>query len=622
MKVIHYTAVLDGVYNMRKNIFFKQQRGGMLVELMMSLAIAAIMIPFLFRYQQNTVERARNIAVTKQMETVQSALEKYIIQNRALYTGHSGNHTWSDVHLCNLIDAHFLPNDFSNDCPSCGYGCNARKGDETDFGTYSLRVLKNQDVLQGVVLLDNEDTRLRTREIVNLGGGKIGYVEENDKVRGGFNVFLRPTSSMGLSGAKNGLVGTTKTFRGNNEYLWRVKSSKESDATMQSPLNLDGHDIVNVNNAYVVRAVFNTELNAVSIIVSNVLSFLDRPTFNLGSFSFLSEEATIRGLLISTGTLIIENTLHITGNQYSGFENLVSSGAVDTKYLSDLQNLEIGSSDKPTNFEFKQNLSTAIMDVEAGRKIQIRSEGSTDKSAGITPRLSIANKIEPSPESTTNKHYWKAKEHKVYLPNIALTNLPTALEYVYEKTHTENGDVANPDADRYRGDAKFGLFSDRFLFEGSDKVSKTTPFLNVLGINLCKIKKAIEAKYYCLETGHWTHSICRDYVLQKKTDEAWFKDCKPGYSGGQTDWSSFDSEEPDNPDNPDNPWVTPDNPGVVDVPVDPTPDDKGDGNDNQEPGIGSDIGGAVDKTEEEKKKEEEERQNQQQPGATYHIRSL
>ena len=78
-----------------KKFLFNQQRGGMLVELMMTLAISAIIIPFIFRYQQNAVERARNIAVTKQMETVQSALEKYIIQNRSTYINHSGNNTWS-----------------------------------------------------------------------------------------------------------------------------------------------------------------------------------------------------------------------------------------------------------------------------------------------------------------------------------------------------------------------------------------------------------------------------------------------------------------------------------------------------------------------------------------------
>jgi len=56
------------------NHFFgrNNQHGGMLVELMMTIALAAIIIPFVFRYQQTAVNRARNIAITKQMSNVHS----------------------------------------------------------------------------------------------------------------------------------------------------------------------------------------------------------------------------------------------------------------------------------------------------------------------------------------------------------------------------------------------------------------------------------------------------------------------------------------------------------------------------------------------------------------------
>ena len=68
----------------RKYLFFyrNSQSGGMLMELMMSIALAAIIIPFVFRYQQTFVERARNISVAKQMEIVQKSLERYIVQNK------------------------------------------------------------------------------------------------------------------------------------------------------------------------------------------------------------------------------------------------------------------------------------------------------------------------------------------------------------------------------------------------------------------------------------------------------------------------------------------------------------------------------------------------------------
>ena len=67
----------------KHNIFYRNgQRGGMLVELMMTIALAAIIIPFVFRYQETAVSRARNVAITRQMENVQSALERYIVENK------------------------------------------------------------------------------------------------------------------------------------------------------------------------------------------------------------------------------------------------------------------------------------------------------------------------------------------------------------------------------------------------------------------------------------------------------------------------------------------------------------------------------------------------------------
>ena len=69
---------------MKRNSFLYRyrQRGGMLVELIMTIALAAIIIPFVFKYQQSAVLRARNVAIKKQMEDVQQSLERYIIENK------------------------------------------------------------------------------------------------------------------------------------------------------------------------------------------------------------------------------------------------------------------------------------------------------------------------------------------------------------------------------------------------------------------------------------------------------------------------------------------------------------------------------------------------------------
>ena len=171
----------------KKHLFFNRenQKGGMLIELMMSIALAAIIIPFVFRYQQISVSRARNIAVVKQMENVQSALERYIVENKINLMKPTGKNI-TRIEIDDLVDyglPEYIAQTYSND--------------------YQLRILKsadksNKSILQGIVILSNSDiTPLRTREIVNLGGGKFGFVEGNSTY-GGFGAYRINASDFGV----------------------------------------------------------------------------------------------------------------------------------------------------------------------------------------------------------------------------------------------------------------------------------------------------------------------------------------------------------------------------------------------------------------------------------------
>ena len=113
----------------KKCSFFKfnNQHGGMLVELMMTIALAAIIIPFVFRYQQTAVNRAKNVAITRQMENVQTALERYIIENKTELMKPTGRNI-SRVKISKLID-YGLPEYIA----------------QTYENNYQLRVLKSVD---------------------------------------------------------------------------------------------------------------------------------------------------------------------------------------------------------------------------------------------------------------------------------------------------------------------------------------------------------------------------------------------------------------------------------------------------------------------------------------------
>ena len=233
----------------KQKIFFynNQQHGGMLLELMLVIAISTILIPFIFRYQQNTIERARNIEIVKKMDIVQRALEKCIDANKIVLMQPVNDIIYNSDQQTECV---VLKNSSSQGLIRYGLDENFATDYQND---YVLRVLKTSDsqgkaVLQGVVLLNNNNiTALRTREIVDIGGGKLGYTK-NNVVYGGYNAFTANAEDLGLE-EQSGIVEMTTTFRGqaNSPYLWRINNGNESDATMLTDLNINGHDVINID---------------------------------------------------------------------------------------------------------------------------------------------------------------------------------------------------------------------------------------------------------------------------------------------------------------------------------------------------------------------------------------
>ena len=360
----------------KKHFYRNLQRGGMLVELMMTIALAAIIIPFVFRYQQTAVNRARNVAITKQMENVQSALERYIVENKtALMTPMGKNIT--RVKIEDLVEyglADYIAENYADD--------------------YQLRILKtadknNKSVLQGIIILSNNDiTPLRTREIVNLGGGRIGFVE-GDVTYGGFGAFHASTDEFGIKGEK-GLVGLTSTTRGYNVYLWRLPSENESDATMLSPLNLDGHDITKVKFFDANRAQFEEKLK-VSELTSSSLTFSNRTTINA---IFSTNTAFVNGAFTSDS-----RTLNVGGTL-----TLVDSGKFSNFYTNDLyvNTLTLsGFTISPTPGKSSTLQVIGDMDLILGHvSAAYVSVGYT---GSVTPKLGITGKIQDPKDSS---FYW------------------------------------------------------------------------------------------------------------------------------------------------------------------------------------------------------------------------
>ncbi|MBQ6110314.1 MAG: hypothetical protein IJL05_02955 [Alphaproteobacteria bacterium] len=363
-------------------LMYNNQHGGMLVELIMSISLAAIIIPFIFRYQQNAVVRARDVAVTKQMESVQNALERYIIENKTVLMQPVGKSIYR-IKLDDLTE-YGLPD----------YMAEKFKED------YQLRILKSSDknnksTLQGIVILNNEKiTPLRTREIVNLGGGKYGFIE-SDITYGGFGAFHANVADFGVSNTK-GIVGTTSVKRGNTEYLWRLPSDKKSDATMLSSLNLDGHDIINIRFLDANKAQFDEKLIAGKI-ATNSLVFTNRATLDS---IFAANNSVVNGALTSDAKQI----------DVSGTVSLADSGKFSSFYTNDLyvNNLNLnGFSVKSVTG--KDSILKIIGDMDLILGHVNATYVSVGYTGSVTPQLSISDKIQDAKDSS---YYWDIKGKK------------------------------------------------------------------------------------------------------------------------------------------------------------------------------------------------------------------
>lgn len=368
----------------KKWSFFNRntQHGGMLVELMMTIALAAIIIPFVFRYQQTAVIRARNVAITKQMENVQTALERYIIENKSELMRPTGKNI-SRVKIADLVDyglPEYIAENYQDD--------------------YQLRVLKTADsndksVLQGIVILSNSEiTPLRTREIVNLGGGKFGFVEGNI-TRGGFGAFHANASDFGIRDTK-GIIGITSTARGNTEYLWRLPSENEKDATMLSPLNLDGHDVTKVKFFDATKAQFEGKLK-VGKVATESLVFSNRATI---SAIFATNTAVVNGAFTSDS-----RNLNVGGTL-----TLADSGKFSSFYTNDLyvNTLTLsGFTITPTSGKSSTLKIIGDMDLVLGHITA--SYVSVGYTGSVTPQLNITDKIQDPKDSS---YYWDIKNKK------------------------------------------------------------------------------------------------------------------------------------------------------------------------------------------------------------------
>ena len=380
------------------------------------------------------------------MTEIQVALERYIVANRDELLRTVGRNI-TRVELNDLAEFG-VPQSVLD------------AGDEK----YQLRILKSSDAsgqssLQGVIVRASDDiTPLRTREIVNLSGGSMGFVD-GTHAYGTFGAWHTDALDMGVD-IDNGIIETTSVNRDNALYLWRVPSENPDDAKMMSPLNLGGHDIKNaafINSDY---ATFNEGLTAKEI-VSDKIIFDNRTTIDA---AFSTDAATVSGMLSSDS-----KNMEISGRLSLADTAKMSSLTAENLWVSKLtlSGLSIDADDDLALLKINQSLDMTSGRIEAVF-VSVGFAGS------MTPRLVVYDRIE---DSINPQYYWDVNSKTARFSDasfVELNRMATLATYYEGDNSTSAGQI-------------FGAVS-------ANKNATVSDYMNAIS----EIQKRVSAKYRLL----------------------------------------------------------------------------------------------------------------------------
>ena len=380
---------------------YHNERGGMMMELLLTLALITVLLPFIVNFQKSRINRAENIAVANEMSGVQSALERYIAANKKELLAPVGKNI-TRVKIEELVEFG-VPESVIE-----------KHGDD-----FQVRILKSNDsydraTLQGVIVLSSKDiSPLRTREIISLGDDKMGFVE-GGKAFGTFGTWHANAIDLGLSDT-TGIIETTNTISDESMYLWRIPSENASDATMLSALNMAGHDIINSKFFDTMTAQFEEVLKA-EVIVANKLIFQNKTTIDK---HFESAEAIVSGAMSADSrSMEIYGTFNLANT--AKFSNFTA----DDLWVMNLSLSGLSvSSVKPAVLKINQSADMAAGHISA----MFVSVGFT---GSLTPKLVVRERIE---DSTDESYFWDISTNSAHFSDLSLAELNRMAPIVVKK---------------------------------------------------------------------------------------------------------------------------------------------------------------------------------------------
>lgn len=373
-----------------KSRIFNNEFGGMMLEILLSLAIAAAALPFVMRELGGRAHRAENVRIARDIDITKNALERYMIAHKLELLEPTGRIV-TRVKIQDLSEYGNIPKDYDK---------------------FQARIIKSRDrggnsVLSGMVIYNSSDiSPLRTREISEMGGESAGFVD-NNQAHGAFGTWRSRTNVFDAQFGKDSIVEGTKTILSGGGFLWRVPSKNQLDASMASDLLMGGNDINNILSMDVYSSDF-TEILKANLISAHKVQIT--PRSELETQLKVSGETLVMGILTSDSrNAEIEGGLLLgeTGN-FSRFEaNELWVGDLNLNWLS------VSGSEKPAILKV-----SSIIDITRGR-VTARS-ATVGYMGSVAPKIVVTERIEDPSDSS---YYWDLKTNMAYLSDISCGGL-------------------------------------------------------------------------------------------------------------------------------------------------------------------------------------------------------
>lgn len=362
------------------------EKGGILIELLLSLTIVYTIIPFVISYQKQRYERAENISIINTLNEIRNNLEEYIQNNKIFLNSNQKN-----IIRVNIDE---LPN----------HNISSKKYKDKIQIRIIKKINSNKSInLQGFIIFDDKKiTPIKTKEILNISDDKFGFIEGN-KVYGAFDNWKNNINKLGMSDLQ-GIVNSTNNFIENSEkYILRINSDNPADSTMLSDLNLNYHNITN-----------SKFINSYSINVNNKLFTKEIKTDELEfeNLTNINKNLNINKAIVY-GSLSSDNSnLKISGKLK--FETLANFKNINTDKIWVMNiNLYGLNAQKNSVIDINKNLDIGNGNITS-KYITVGFDGST------TQKLNITKRIE---DSLNPKYYWDITQSSIVFNDLLLTDL-------------------------------------------------------------------------------------------------------------------------------------------------------------------------------------------------------